>query len=164
MFKYSINLIWSAEDESYIATIPEFPGLSAFGETPEEAAAEAKTAADGFMEVFKEDGRPLPEPALLTPFSGQLRIRIPKSLHASLTAEAEKECISLNTYIVHQLSEKNAFEKVRNEVAGIKPHVINVFNQEEKPHSNAVNINRALHPWPESPNIMILTTTYGGRQ
>jgi len=115
-FKYSINLIWSDEDESYVATIPEFPGLSAFGDTPEEAAGEAKIAAEGFMEVFKEDGRSLPDPALLTPLSGQFRIRIPKSLHASLSHEAKEEGVSLNTHINHLLSERNAFLKVKKEI------------------------------------------------
>jgi predicted RNase H-like HicB family nuclease len=145
MFKYSINLMWSDEDESYVATIPEFPGLSAFGETPGEAVEEAKIAADGFIKVFKEDGRPLPEPALLTPFSGQLRIRMPKSLHASLTAEAEKECVSLNTYIVHQLSEKNAFEKVRKEVASIKPLVFEAQRDKDAPYSDAMFVDRIFN-------------------
>jgi predicted RNase H-like HicB family nuclease len=108
--------MWSDEDESYVATIPEFPGLSAFGDTPEEAAGEAKIAAEGFMEVFKEDGRLLPDPALLTPLSGQFRIRIPKSLHASLSHEAKEEGVSLNTHINHLLSERNAFLKVKKEI------------------------------------------------
>ena len=44
MFKYSINLTWSDEDNCYVATVSEFPGLSAFGDTPEEAAEEASPA------------------------------------------------------------------------------------------------------------------------
>lgn len=51
-FKYSINIFWSNEDNSYIATIPEMEGLSAFGDTPEEALKEARQAAKGFIEVM----------------------------------------------------------------------------------------------------------------
>jgi antitoxin HicB len=123
-FKYSINLMWSDEDESYVATIPEFPGLSVFGDTPEEAVEEAKIAAEGFMEVFKEDGRLLPDPVLLTPLSGQFRIRIPKSLHGSLTAEAAKEGVSLNTHVVTLLSERNAYHKVQRAIEAAKPNLI----------------------------------------
>ncbi len=159
MFKYSINLIWSNEDESYVATIPEFPGLSAFGETPEAAAEEAKIAADGFIKVFEEDGRQLPEPTALTPFSGQLRIRIPKSLHASLTAEAAKECISLNTYIVSLLSERNAFAKVRKEIELFKPRVIEVFSREDVPHSTAASMDLVVNTW-QIENLMQITN-YG---
>lgn len=62
MFKYSIQLFWSEEDDSYVATIEEFPGLSAFGDTPEEAAREARIAAEGFIKVLQEDGELIPEP------------------------------------------------------------------------------------------------------
>lgn len=64
MFKYSITLDWSTEDDCYLATIKEFPGLSAFGDTPEEAAHEAQVAAEGMIEVMKEDGQEIPEPTI----------------------------------------------------------------------------------------------------
>ena len=63
-FKHSLNLEWSIEDESYIATIQEFPGLSAFGETPQEAVKEAITAVKGFLQIIKEDGDEIPEPII----------------------------------------------------------------------------------------------------
>lgn len=63
MFKYSIHLDWSNEDDCYLATIKEFPGLSAFGDTPEQAAHEAQIAAEAMIEVMKEDGEEIPAPA-----------------------------------------------------------------------------------------------------
>jgi len=66
MFKYSINLFWSEEDKSYIATVPEFPNLSAFGKTPQEALKEAEIAIQGFIEVLKEDGCEISEPYTLS--------------------------------------------------------------------------------------------------
>ena len=44
MNKYSMVVQWSEEDEGYIATIPEFTGLSAFGVTKEEALKELEVA------------------------------------------------------------------------------------------------------------------------
>lgn len=116
MEKYSVMIQWSDEDESFVATVPELPDLSAFGETPEEAAKELREAKKLYLEVLAEDGEEIPEPDILKPFSGQLRIRIPRSLHASLTTEAKKEGISLNAHIVSLLSERNAFNKVKNEI------------------------------------------------
>lgn len=58
MHKYSINVVWSDEDECYIATIPEFSGLSASGDSAEEAIQEAYVALEGFIEVYKEDNVP----------------------------------------------------------------------------------------------------------
>ncbi len=65
MFQYSINLMWSVKDESYIATIQEFPGLSAFGKTPEEAVKEAKIACELFIEDMLEEGEEIPKPAII---------------------------------------------------------------------------------------------------
>jgi len=71
MFKYSINLKWSEEDSCYIATVSEFPNLSAFGDSPEEAVKEAKIAIEGFLKVYKEDGCSIPEPKILEKFKEQ---------------------------------------------------------------------------------------------
>ncbi|MDM8542868.1 type II toxin-antitoxin system HicB family antitoxin [Desulfococcaceae bacterium HSG7] len=93
MFKYSINLAWSEEDTCYVATVAEFSGLSAFGESPEEAVKEAKIAVKGFLKVYKEDGCPIPEPNTLKSFGGQTRLRLPKNLPGTLNQKAQKEGI-----------------------------------------------------------------------
>lgn len=119
MKKYSINIIYSEEDEGYIATVPEFPGLSAYGETPEEAIEEAQMALKGFIEVFKEDGCKIPAPQTFESYSGQTRLRLPKNLHAKLSKQAEREGVSLNTYMVQLLSEnhiKYQIEKRLNKI------------------------------------------------
>lgn len=103
--KYSITLRYSTDDEGYVATSPEFPGLSAFGTDPEEALNEAQTALSLFVEEYSASGRPLPEPQTIKPYSGQLRLRIPKTLHERLSLTADYEGVSLNTLMVHLLSE-----------------------------------------------------------
>jgi len=107
MFKYSLQIKWSDEDNGYIATAPELPGLSAFGKTPEEAVSELKIAAEAYLEALKESGQAIPVPEKLAPYSGQIRLRMPKSLHAKLAAAAAVDDISLNTYIISLLSERH---------------------------------------------------------
>ncbi|MDQ3132656.1 MAG: type II toxin-antitoxin system HicB family antitoxin [Acidobacteriota bacterium] len=60
--KYTIQIFWSVEDEAFIAVCQEFSGLSAFGETREEALKEAQTALDLMIEIYREKGINLPEP------------------------------------------------------------------------------------------------------
>ncbi len=60
--RYAIQIFWSEEDESFIAICQEFPGLSAFGETREEALHEAQIALDLMIETYQENSIPLPEP------------------------------------------------------------------------------------------------------
>lgn len=104
MVKYSINILWSQEDNGFIATVPEFPSLSAFGETYEEALKEAQSALEGYITVLSEDGENLPEPNTVNNYSGQIRIRMPRELHRQLAMESGQQNMSLNSYMVSLLS------------------------------------------------------------
>jgi antitoxin HicB len=114
--KHSVNIQWSERDQVFIATVPEIEGLNAFGETPDAALKELEIAKELFIKVMEEDGEEVPEAVVYSNFSGQFRVRIPKSLHASLTHEARGEGVSLNTHINHLLSERNAYLKVTREI------------------------------------------------
>ena len=60
--KYTLQIFWSDEDEAFVAICQEFPGLSAFGETREEALKEAQIALDLIIQTYQEKNIPLPEP------------------------------------------------------------------------------------------------------
>jgi predicted RNase H-like HicB family nuclease len=59
---YHINIFYSAEDEGYIADIPDLDACSAFGRTPEEALAEVTKAREAWLEAAREAGKPVPPP------------------------------------------------------------------------------------------------------
>lgn len=60
--RYSFTVEWSDGDASFIVLCPEFPGLSAFGDTHEEAVREGMVALGLMIEVVEEGGEPLPGP------------------------------------------------------------------------------------------------------
>lgn len=62
MYRYEIILFWSADDEAFVADVPELPGCMAHGTTQEEALRNAQQAMSGWIEVAHELGRPVPEP------------------------------------------------------------------------------------------------------
>ena len=105
MKKYAINIFWSLEDDSYIAISPEFPRLSAFGDTPEEAMAEMQVSLELAVETYQKNGWALPALRVQNEYSGQFRLRLPKYLHAKLANQAEAEGVSLNTLAITYLSE-----------------------------------------------------------
>jgi len=118
--KYSFTFHWSEEDEAFVALCPSFPGLSAFGDTPQEALEEAETALELFVEEYQAEGKPLPEPQSLQGYSGQMSLRMPASLHAQLAARADVEGVSMNqlagAYIAQGLGEDRAESEMTREL------------------------------------------------
>lgn len=103
--RYSTRIVWSEEDHGYVATAPELEGVSAFGETPEDALSELTVARDLWLQEVCASGGELPAPTHFTHHSGQFRLRLPRSLHGWLAEHADLEGVSLNTLVVQLLSE-----------------------------------------------------------
>jgi predicted RNase H-like HicB family nuclease len=61
-YKYEIIIYWSAEDQAFIAEVPELPGCAAHGSTPAEALSQAGEAITLWIETAREFGDPVPEP------------------------------------------------------------------------------------------------------
>ena len=62
MNRYEIIIYWSAEDNSYVAEVPELPGCVAHGNSQEDALVNAKDAVQLWVDTAKEFGDPVPEP------------------------------------------------------------------------------------------------------
>jgi predicted RNase H-like HicB family nuclease len=104
MIKYAVELIYSEEDGGFIATVPELPGCSAFGETEEEALREVKVAQGLWLKAARKEGRLIPEPVASRRYSGRYALRMPPELHRRLDLEAKRQGVSLNQLIVFTLS------------------------------------------------------------
>ena len=100
-------IIRSIQDESgayFHASILEFDGCQSTGETFIEAYDGLMEAMEGWIETKLESGFAVPSPLDSNKFSGKYVVRLPKSLHARLAIEAEKEGVSLNQYTLYKLS------------------------------------------------------------
>ncbi len=60
--RYEVIIYWSAEDEAFIAEVPELPGCAADGATHGEALAAVETVVAEWIETARELGLPIPEP------------------------------------------------------------------------------------------------------
>ena len=59
---YEMIIYWSNADNCYLVEVPELPGCMADGKTRAEAIANAEVIIEEWLEIAKEDGRPIPEP------------------------------------------------------------------------------------------------------
>ena len=87
----------------WVARIAELPHCLIHADTPEEAIKEIQEVKVDWIKSNLERGLPIPEPRLRK-YSGQIRLRIPPSLHKLLTYRAETERVSLNQYMATALA------------------------------------------------------------
>lgn len=64
----------------------------------------AKDAKREWIRAALEEGIEIYEPDSLENYSGQFKLRIPRSLHRSLAEHSQREGISMNQYCVYLLS------------------------------------------------------------
>ncbi|MGE4340943.1 MAG: type II toxin-antitoxin system HicB family antitoxin [Pigmentiphaga sp.] len=108
--RYATEIFWSDEDEGFIAIAPDLPGCSAFGETKAEAATEIEAAISAWIEAAQAAGNPIPHPIERNPLqeaSGKTLLRMPKELHRDLQRKAQRDGVSLNSYICFLLTQRH---------------------------------------------------------
>jgi predicted RNase H-like HicB family nuclease len=123
--EYPLTVEWSKEDHQYVVTCPAFPGLSAFGETREQALTEAETVLRLFVESYKERQIELPEARTVEDFSGQFRVRLPKSLHRQAAHLAESDGISLNQLVISAVEARVGAKQMGTKMLADMKQVLN---------------------------------------
>lgn len=108
---YYLNLnypfeIQKAEDGTWFISYPDLKGCMSCGNTIEEAVAMGEDAKKCWIESAFEDNEDIPEPRNLEVYSGNFRLRMPKSLHKALAEEAYREGISMNQYCIYLLGKE----------------------------------------------------------
>lgn len=109
---YKLEIIPDPDESGFVAMYPDLPGCITTGETMEEVTANAVDAKREWLNAALEDSIPITEPVGLDAYSGQFKLRIPKSLHRSLSEHSKAEGVSMNQYCVYLLSKNDALEKV----------------------------------------------------
>ena len=99
---YQVVLLWSEDDRCYVAALPAWQNARTHGATLEEAARNARQVLTLLIASAIKHGERIPPPERR--LSGNLRLRLPASLHGRLAREAEREGISLNQWIVSKLA------------------------------------------------------------
>ena len=110
---YRMEIVEDKDEGGFVVSYPDLPGCITCGETVESAVANALDAKKAWIEAALEDGVEIHEPDSLEDYSGQFKLRIPRSLHRSLAEHSQREGISMNQYCVYVLSRNDAvFSKI----------------------------------------------------
>lgn len=105
---YRMEIVEDRDEGGFVVAFPELPGCITCGETIEAAVTNAMDAKKVWLEAAIEEGLDIYEPDSLEEYSGQFKLRIPRSLHRSLAEHSKREGISMNQYCVYLLSKNDA--------------------------------------------------------
>lgn len=109
---YRMEIIPDKEEGGFTAWFPELPGCLTCADTLEETVANALDAKKEWLTVALKEGIQIEEPysdSMSEIYSGQFKLRIPKTLHYSLARHAKEEGISMNQYCLYLLSKNDSF-------------------------------------------------------
>ena len=99
-YGFTIRPLSSEDGGGFLIEYPDLPGCHSDGDTPEQAIVNGRDAVRSYLLSCRKHGDPIPKPSSPAMSSGQFRLRMPKSLHARLAAQAESEGVSLNMLVV----------------------------------------------------------------
>ena len=112
---YRMEIVEDKDEGGFVVSYPDLPGCLTCGETIETAVTNAVDAKKAWLEAAIEEGIDIYEPDSLDDYSGQFKLRIPKSLHRMLAEHSQREGISMNQHCVYLLSRNDAlYSKIKN--------------------------------------------------
>ena len=101
---YKIEVIEDKEEGGYVLSCPELRGCITCADTIQEGFEMLEDAKKCWFVACIEDNIPIPEPSTANDYSGQFKLRMPKSLHKTLADRSRQEGISMNQYCLYLLS------------------------------------------------------------
>ena len=105
---YRMEIVKDSDEGGFVASYPDLPGCITCGATEEEALKNALDAKKAWLEAALEENIEIPEPDSLEAYSGQFKLRLPRSLHRALAEHSQREGISMNQYCVYLLAKNDA--------------------------------------------------------
>lgn len=112
--KYKMEITEDDSEGGFVVKFPDLPGCITCADTLEMAIKNAYDAKKVWLEAAIEDGIDINDPLNLEDYSGQFKIRMPKSLHRTLSLNSKKEGVSMNQYCVYLLSKNSQEQRLKS--------------------------------------------------
>lgn len=101
---YTYRVMWSAEDNEFVATCVEFPGLSWLDPNQMDALHGIEALVVEVVADLIAEHEPVPAPIAESHYSGKLNLRLGPDLHRRVALAAAERGLSINTYLIHKVS------------------------------------------------------------
>lgn len=121
------------DDDGFFIEILDLPGCMTFCDEFGQINEMAEDAKRSWISSRLEKGLEIPEPRNEEDFSGKILLRLPRSLHRTLSNQAKREGVSLNQYMLGLLSGKSSVAEVGNKL------IERIEEIEEPQHSLAIS-------------------------
>lgn len=99
-YPFEVRPLSSEEGGGYLISYHDFAECISDGETVEEAMANGRDALKATIAALKSKKIPVPPPNSGGVASGKFVARVPKTIHAQLSARARAEGVSLNALVL----------------------------------------------------------------
>ena len=99
---------WSEEDHCYVGTCPGLMLGGIHGDDETRVYKELCQAVEEWIDIYEQDGVPLPDATAGKEYSGKFVVRVGRDLHKALAIGAMRNNKSLNEHCVHLLREEQA--------------------------------------------------------
>lgn len=110
---YRIEIVKDEIEGGYVLSVPKLKGCLTCADQLEKGIEMLDDAKKQWLITALEEGYEIPDPDVPVDYSGQFKLRLPKSLHKELAEKSKQEGISMNQYCLYLLS-KNSSTKIRN--------------------------------------------------
>ena len=101
-YQFTVRPLSEQEGGGYLVEYPDIPGCMSDGQTIEEAISNGREALHDSLAVLRESGRKVPKPGIE---AAQWRQRLPRTLYSKLTTQAEREGVSINSFVTAIIAE-----------------------------------------------------------
>ena len=112
---YPMEVTPDPYEGGYTVSFPDLPGCLTSGDDISSALKYANEAKREWLRAALDEGIEIHEPNETEDYSGQFKLRMPKSLHRDLAMHARREGVSMNQYCVYLLSRNDT---MRSAAAG----------------------------------------------
>lgn len=101
--EYTYRILWSDEDEGYVATVAEFPSLSHISNQQHDALSGLVGLVDDVLSDMSASGEQPPIPLGRRRFNGKFPLRMTPEQHRRVAIEAAEAHVSINQLLVSRI-------------------------------------------------------------